>query len=194
MIYIKFFIFSLFQIAIDLASYPLAPIVALFGDADGNLPRWLSLFSTYDNTLDGDDGYKQEHRFFPANANGFQRWANRTGWLWRNPAYGFDMLLGASCQAGQILSIEGDRRVSDNPYHPGSCFWRIIDGNGSTVAFQLYWVHNFTATTCIRVNLGWKLWNLESLATDDPWPVGNYVFKESGTAQLVMTPGINPRG
>ena len=193
MIYIKFVVFSIFQLFIDIASYPLAPFVALFSDAQGNLPGWLSPFGTYDNTLDGDDGYKQEHRFFPANANGFERWANRTGWLWRNPAYGFDLLLGATAQSGYQLIIRGDRRVSDNPYHPGICTWKIIR-DGKTVAFQVYWVHDFTATTCARVNIGWKLWNLEALATEDPWPIGDYVFKDSGTAQLVMTPGINPRG
>ena len=142
---------------------------------------------------DGDDGYKEEHRFFPANANGFERWANRTGWLWRNPAYGFDMLLGATNQVGDVLSIRGDRKISDNPYRPGICTWKVTR-KGKTVAFQLYYIQPFTASTCLRVNLGWKLWNLEQFTKAGDWPVGDFVFTDSGTAQLVMTPGINPRG
>jgi len=191
---IKYVILAIIQFAIDIFSYPLAPFVALFCDKDGNLPKWLSLFQTYDNTCDGDDGYKEEHRFFPANENGFQRWANRTGWLWRNPAYGFDMLLGASCQVGDTLVISGDRATGDGPYHPGSCNWRLYRDT-KLIAFQWYFVSDYNATKCLRVNAGWKLWNGEEL-TDMPADklgnaTGSFTLKKSSTFQLVFTPGLN---
>lgn len=194
MIYIKYILFAIVQLLIDVVSFPLAPLVALFADKDGNLPKWLSLFQTYDNTLDGDDGYKQEHRFFPDNANAFQVWANRTGWLWRNPAYGFDMLLGADVQVGDNLFINGNRLTSDNPYLAGSCLW-VLKRNGKTIAFQYYYVGNFTTTKCLRLNAGWKLWNAEPakavpLEYTQIW----YELDTPTTCQLVFTPSINNKG
>lgn len=193
---IKYILLAIIQFGIDILSIPLAPFVALFCDSNGNLPKWLSLFQTYDNTCDGDDGYKQEHRFFPANANGFQRWANRTGWLWRNPAYGFDMLLGADCQVGDILVITGDRATSDAPFHEGSCVWKLIR-NEKIIAFQYYAVKDFTTTKCLRVNAGWKLWNAEELTemTTDKLgiAIGSFTINQAGTCQLVFTPGINAK-
>ena len=183
MIYIVYTFLAIIQLIIDIVSYPLAPLVALFCDKNGNLPSWLSLFQTYDNTCDGDDGYKEEHRFFPKNANGFQRWANRTGWLWRNPAYGFDMLLGVTCQVGDRLIISGDRATGDAPYHAGVCKWALYR-NGKLVGFQYYMVGNFSATKCLRVNVGWKLWNAEEITE------ASIIMKKT-TCQLVFTPGLN---
>ena len=186
MIHLKFVLLATLQLVIDLVSYPLAPLVVLFCDKDGNLPKWLSPFQTYDNTCDGDDGYKQEHRFFPANANAFQVWANRTGWLWRNPAYGFDMLLGVTCQVGDVLIISGDRDTGDGPYHAGTCKWELYR-DGKLIGFQYYMVSNFSATKCLRVNAGWKLWNAEEVTQ------ASIITKET-TCQLVFTPGINNKG
>lgn len=186
MIHLKFVLLATLQLVIDLVSYPLAPLVVLFCDKDGNLPKWLSPFQTYDNTCDGDDGYKQEHRFFPANSNAFQVWANRTGWLWRNPAYGFDMLLGVTCQVGDVLIISGDRDTGDGPYHAGTCKWELYR-DGKLIGFQYYMVSNFSATKCLRVNAGWKLWNAEEVTQ------ASIITKET-TCQLVFTPGINNKG
>jgi hypothetical protein len=186
MIYIKYILFAIVQLLIDVVSFPLAPLVALFADKDGNLPKWLSLFQTYDNTLDGDDGYKAEHRFFPDNANAFQVWANRTGWLWRNPAYGFDMLLGADVQVGDILRINGDRATGDNPFHAGLCTWKLYR-QGKLISFQYYFVMSVSTTKCLRINAGWKLWNAEDYEI-------NKVIAQPTTCQLVFTPSINNKG
>jgi len=183
MIYIKYIFLATLQLFIGLVSYLLAPFVALFCNKDGNLPEWLSLFQTYDNTCDGDDGYKEEHRFFPENANVFQVWANRTGWLWRNPAYGFDMLLGCNCKIGDMLIISGDRDTGDGPYHAGVCEWKLYR-DGKLVAFQWYYVGNFSTTKCLRVNAGWKLWNAEELTEKG-------IITKKTKCQLVFTPGIN---
>jgi hypothetical protein len=177
MIYIQYIFLAIIQLVIDIVSYPLAPFVALFCNKNGNLPYWLSLFQTYDNTCDGDNGYKEEHRFFPNNANAFEIWANRTGWLWRNPAYGFDMLLGVTVKPTDVMVIFGDRATGDNPYHAGLCTWKLYRNN-KLIAFQYYYVGDFSATKCLRVNAGWKLWNAESITEDT-------------TCQLVFTPGLN---
>jgi hypothetical protein len=193
MIYIVYILLAIVQLVISLVSYPLAPLIALFSDANGNLPYWLSAFQTYDNTLDGDDGYKQEHRFFPDNANALQVWANRTGWLWRNPAYGFDMLLGVDVRIGDVLIVEGDRATGDNPYHSGYCSWKLYRNN-ELVGFQYYWVGNFTNTKCLRVNVGWKLWNAEEFTDALPNSLGRFLVVRNGKCQLVFTPSINNKG
>jgi len=186
MIYTKYILLSILQLVIDIISYPLAPFVVLFCNKDGNLPRWLSLFQTYDNTCDGDNGYKQEHRFFPNNANAFQVWVNRTGWLWRNPAYGFDILLGCKCKVGDRLIILGDRATGDNPYRAGVCEWKLYR-EGKLVGFQYYAVSNLSSTKCLRLNAGWKLWNAEEVTEK------GIIIKET-KCQLVFTPGINNKG
>ena len=193
MIYIVYILLAIIQLAIGIVSFPLAPLVALFCDANGNLPYWLSLFQTYDNTCDGDDGYKQEHRFFPNNANAFQVWANRTGWLWRNPAYGFDMLLGANVEIGDVLIISGDRATGDNPYHQGYCSWRLYRNN-KLVGFQYYLVRDFSITKCLRINVGWKLWNAEELTEALPNSLGRFLVTKKGKCQLVFTPSLNNKG
>ena len=40
------------------------PTILYFATHEAKLPRWLSWFDTYDNTLDGDDGWKYEHLLF----------------------------------------------------------------------------------------------------------------------------------
>ena len=192
MIYIKYIVFAVFQLFIDVFAMLVTPIVVLFCKSDGNLPSWLSLFQTYDNTCDGDEGYQTLHRFFPNNSGWFQVYANRCGWLWRNPAYGFDLLLGVTCQAGDMLVITGDRATSDAPYHAGSCSWKLYR-NGTLIGFQYYLVANFILSKCFRLDAGWKLWNIEQLggANND---TGTFIMTASGIAQLVFTPGINAKG
>ena len=76
-----------------IATYILAPVLVLFAK-DGWLPSWCWWFQTWDNSLDGDNGWQFEHRpflnIFPYRSlSSFQRWVCRFMWLWRNPAYGF---------------------------------------------------------------------------------------------------------
>lgn len=56
----------------------LAPVIVLFADRHGWLPRWLMWFQTQDASLDDTLwlGWKPGY------------WS-RVRWLWRNPAYGF---------------------------------------------------------------------------------------------------------
>lgn len=77
----------------------LAPLLALTTRSDGNLPRCLYWFQTFDATLD-------DCRKPPFNWTG-PLWWTRTCWLWRNPAYGFDMFVfGCSFKAADWHVIE----------------------------------------------------------------------------------------
>lgn len=71
MLVYPFYNFAMIVITL-LCWWLLNPIVVLFVDDNGNLPRWLSYFQTFDAPL--PKGYKEG-----------------LAWLNRNPAYGFDL-------------------------------------------------------------------------------------------------------
>lgn len=94
------------MLAITVLTLPLAPILALLvhqrvGRLDNNtktgegyfLFDWLSWFQTPDNSIDGDQGWREEHwqwRYkLPAV---LATYVGRIGWLWRNPGYGFGVV------------------------------------------------------------------------------------------------------
>jgi len=70
---------------VGLLTMVLAPLLALFVQADGNLPTYLYWFQTFDATCD-------DCRAPPFSWTG-SLWWTRTEWLFRNPAYGFDMFV-----------------------------------------------------------------------------------------------------
>lgn len=159
--YIKWFLLTIISLLADIVNYPLAPFVVLFASDDGWLPRWLWWFQTPDNPLDGDDGWKQFHRPFKNETNKFQRWVNRTRWLYRNSMYGFAIdVLGAKTQPGDELIVEGDPKTSNRPLHNG---WvrRTLYRNGKAKYWQFYYVKAWSETRCVRINLGWKLWSFK---------------------------------
>lgn len=68
-------------------AYLLSPLLALISMATGPvLPGFLQWFSTTDDTLDG--GQHQHPEIYPP-ATGFKLWWQRTCWICRNPAHGW---------------------------------------------------------------------------------------------------------
>ncbi len=66
--------YAIGSLSITLIAYLISPILALLPDEDGNLPKWLYYFQTFDAPV--PKGY----------------W-NGLKWLCRNPVYGFDLNL-----------------------------------------------------------------------------------------------------
>lgn len=104
--YIKWFFMVPAMLVITVLTLPLAPILALLveereGWHDNNtyqdwgwyLKPWLSWFQTPDNSIDGDQGWREEHwqwRFkLPATLSTY---VGRVGWLLRNPGYGYGVV------------------------------------------------------------------------------------------------------
>lgn len=136
----------------------LAPVVVLFADEAGWLPRWLWWFQTPDNPLDGDGGWKTEHRRYKIEDKAWKRWYNRTTWLYRNSMYGFCIdILGANVLSTDVLIVTGDLATSNRPLHDGLC-QRVVLRDGKPIYFQYYRVLRWSDTYCLRINLGWKLW------------------------------------
>lgn len=121
-------------------TYPLALVLPGFviyrqGKLDNNtrtgmgyyLPDWLSWFQTPDNSIDGDQGWREEHmqwRFkFPEPV---ATYLGRVGWLWRNPAYGVG--LAELVPYERVLLVSGDLNVGIDPVKEGSCLVETQDG------------------------------------------------------------------
>jgi len=144
-------------------TYPLALVLPLFvqsriGNLDNNtklgegyyLPSWLSWFQTPDNSIDGDQGWREEHmqwrfKFPPIIAT----YLGRVGWLWRNPAYGYGIveLFGNPI----IATYYGDIKVNDDPGHEGSC---MIESHN---IFQYVYVKKLWTNKSIYLVFGWNI-------------------------------------
>ena len=178
--YLKFLLLIPLDWIMTLLGLLLAPVLPLLATHEAKLPRWLSWFDTYDNTLDGDDGWKNEH-FKALNVKGdaadaVRIYLKRTLWLMRNTAYGFSHnVAGVKVAADDVVSWEGNQKVGNRPLSEGKCKAYL---RGNNKAFMLYYVKKTFKGKCLRVYVGWKLKN----KVDHPeW---------DGTAMLVCS--INP--
>ncbi len=113
----------------------------LFVDAQGNLPRWLKWFQSFDASLNvaWQGGYLDPSW----GASPFKRYLSRVYWLYRNPVYGFDYwLFGLPFFAKEWRVI----RYIESP----QLVLFIAIGNG----FNVYY-HGRLG----MFKLGWKAWN-----------------------------------
>jgi hypothetical protein len=157
--YIRYFLLVLVDLTVSFLNFFLAPVVVLFAQNDGWLPRWLWWFQTPDNPLDGDGGWKTEHRRFKIEDKPWKRWYNRTTWLYRNSMYGFCIdVLGAKTLGTDTLVLTGNRAASDNPFHEGHFHYRLYRDE-KLIAFQYHLIWAWSKTRCLRLNIGWKLWD-----------------------------------
>lgn len=166
MVYIKWFCLLITNLVTNLLSLPLSPLVALFANDDGWLPKWLYYFQTQDNPIDGDAGYITLYAPYIPVKSKFQRWWNRTNWLWRNKLYYFSY---------RVLSVRynptKDLLVNSGNYWVGNGVVGVLGSgksglsvaklyrNGKLIAFKYYYIRQWQKypDKCIRVLLGWKL-------------------------------------
>jgi hypothetical protein len=185
MIYLKWLFLLVINLVTNLISLPLAPIVVLFANKDGWLPRWLLWFQTPDNTLDGDIGWMLENKPYRPENNHYQRWINRFHWLWRNRLYGFSrsvLSVTFNPSTNQILT-SGDDTIGNGPAgKSGWLYKRLMRSSDKNpykeriVGFEFYYIRQYKRwpTKCIRVLIGWKLAN-----PSDPYTVCTFGFSPS---------------
>jgi len=160
--YLRYIILVIISLLADLVNYAVAPIVTLFASEDGWLPRWLWWFQTPDNPLDGDGGWQQKHRPYLIEDSKAKRWWNRTRWIYRNSMYGFAIdVLGAKTKGTDVLVVKGNPQVSNRPLTNG-LVTRVLYRDNKPIYWQFYYVRAWSATRCIRINLGWKLWGFKA--------------------------------
>lgn len=153
---IRFLLLSLLGKLASIANLLLAPVVVLFADKGGWLPKWLWWFQTPDNPL----AAQVQDRWFPEHDTPLKRWLNNVAWLYRNSMYGMsETLLGFTVEPGFTYSCEGDENVGNKPLHEGLVKRTMVSGGKSY--WQWYYVKAWGAEKwrrCIRINAGYKLW------------------------------------
>lgn len=144
-------------------SYPAALFLPAFAGADAHLPKWLSWFDQPDDDLDGDNGWKTEHRWFKDSLkvdHGWRRYINRVRWLWRNPAYNWGIeVMGFIVSANSTRETTGNAKVSDRPLSQGFYFTVIRPNSKLKLAGWFYYgVWQWCGRFCLSIKLGYKLW------------------------------------
>lgn len=161
------------KIIVNICAYLFGPILALYdtprwGSLDnGNktgygprLPNWLSWFQTVDNSLDGDAAWmsmEEDHwewrKKLPVGSY-IQSYLGRLGWLWRNPAQGFERAsyVAATISDYDIVSCWGNPFIRDKPKGvDGLCY----------IAVDNYWcfyaIIRLSSNRCMKIKLGWNL-------------------------------------
>jgi len=156
MIYIYYAILVPISLLLTLLAVIIAPILPIFsatiyGWLDNRsregfgprLPKWLNLFMTPDNSLDGDATFEK--------LNPPSYWS-KVKWLWRNPAYAFAIRYLYSPYETQVW---GDKTIKDN--NNAKAGWCFVKANG---LFQFTWIAPIGFSRCFRITLGWNIMGL----------------------------------
>jgi hypothetical protein len=178
MIYLKWFLFTIVNLLLEIPNYLFAPIIVLFVNEDGYLPNWLYWFQTTDNSLDGDEGWIAGTRTIKNPTNKFHRWINRFRWIQRNSLYGFsEKVSGVRYDRTQdTLKVVGNPAIGNGPGGLSGTVTRYLYRQDKLIAFQWYYIHQWgSSPNCIRINIGWKLWNFDDLK----WKTAIHVFSPS---------------
>lgn len=102
---LRYLVYWPFNILFVALAYILSPLLAAASVIAGvtTLPGPLQWFSTLDDTLDG--GQHQHAEIYPPGVKRFALWWQRTCWICRNPAHGFQSrLLGVPAIGTTIVS------------------------------------------------------------------------------------------
>lgn len=154
--YLKYVVFAIISLTIDIVcKFSLNWIVAAFADKDGNLPKILKWFQTFDATLDeGMYARRREIEFNwgnqwasynPDPKTWFQRYKNRALWLFRNSGYGFDYWpLGIKFNPSDWKVVKYEVTAD-----------KTVFIAKSSNAFNLYYEGPLGV-----YKLGWKAWNV----------------------------------
>lgn len=185
MVYTIWFIKTVVSLAMKyFIAWPLTPIIVLFTDSQGNLPKGLSWFQTHDNTMDGDRDWKgigkiPAKRPYPIQDTAFKQYWNRCHWIWRNSLYGFNErhLALAFDPPNEYLLVFGDKNVTSSPNGKAGVVKRYLYrlSDDGLVAWQYYRVKRFKNILkgrCLRINMGYKLWSWGN----PKWPKGHSAF------------------
>jgi len=163
MIYLLYPFLVVYNLLMTLIAVIFAPILPVFStQQDGwldnhsiwgigpRLPKWLNLFMTPDNSLDGDATFQA--------INGRSYWS-KVKWLWRNPAYSVCLRYLTNPYKTQVW---GDKTIKDNDNAKAG--WCFVTANG---LFQFTWIAPIGHARCFRFTGGW---NIMALVDDNVQP------------------------
>ena len=166
--YIRFVIYLILDLLANLTGYMINIFLPSFANSNGNLPKCLSWFQTYDSTLDGT-----EIRFISATSwlrdslgeptSVLNRYVLRVLWLYRNNAYGFAYSVLGAKGPFTVLSASGIEPSDRNPAVGGSRYTVFSSTTGKKY-FQYKSVKDRGNGKCFETSIGWK-------------PTGQFVFR-----------------
>jgi hypothetical protein len=133
---------ALLSLLISGITWVIAPLLAVFTKGDGNLPKFLYWFQTFDATL--DQGWLQgsfgDYTTTGVKPTGWTLWYYRFRWLQRNPGYGFDYWpLGAAMDVSKWTVVRNDAS------------WQIYKGPNGLFCIR-------SMKTGVAPKIGWKAW------------------------------------
>ena len=154
MIYFKYLVLAPLSLVFTLIAIIFAPIMVLFateqyGWLDNQaktgfgyrLPKWLNIFMTPDNSLEGDATFEKLNP---------PSYLSRVKWLWRNPAYSFAIQHIDTKSNTPVLYGNDSIKDNDNAV-AGWCFVKCAG------LFQFTLVKPIGFNRCIYCVLGWNI-------------------------------------
>lgn len=147
--------------------YILNPIVVLFADDNGYLPKALRWFQTHDQSLDNDPEWVERtwpilayHEGEPRYMHLLKRYLQRVRWIYRNTGYTFAYEVMGFIADPTKLKYKGDNPFDDK-LHTSSLFIWETGANWWNVHWcyrlNLAYFDNDIRNGYLRVYLGWKM-------------------------------------
>ena len=160
------FLYAPINLLFMVICYILNPLVVLFADSGGNLPRWLSWFQTPDSILDKSPKWVAENWPMLVIKDDWQSWRKylykylqRVAWLYRNTGYGFSCSVLRYKGSMENLIVRGIPKPGE--LNPG--FWFAYDETVSLWrrGWCIYGYYRYSQSSkwYLRVYLGWKFHN-----------------------------------
>lgn len=147
-------LFATISIVFLAAAVVLAPLLAAVSVAlkRDTLPGVLQWFATVDDTLDG--GQHQHAALFPPGATGRALWWQRTRWIWRNPAQGFQTYM-LGFDAGDMLLIRND--ITGTPGEAPYARYRVWRNTAGRKVWS--WQHSIPigGRRYVKIWFGWTV-------------------------------------
>ena len=160
MIYIKYLFLVVLDAFANLSNFIAAPILSIFTRARPDLDEagkpWGWIYGTWDNPPQGDEKWQREG-WFPQITTGFKGYLNRIGWLFRNPCYGLQRMIGIDYDVDNVITCIGDEHISDKYARPGYYYAEVKSPEGKLLGFEYYTVRPYGNGKCFRMRLGWKI-------------------------------------
>jgi len=148
MTYIRYLAYFIPAVTLSLFCIVFAPVIALFVNSAGYLPRWLGWFQTVDAPAIGDSLWASR-----ADHAGWSHYRLATSWLMRNPAYGAMYSLFGNKGSG-TTRVHGNINTQEKDGISG--YFLLV--NDSSFQFKCVW---HIGKQAIIHEAGWQIRNPE---------------------------------
>lgn len=165
MMWFRYILYAILSVIMDAVAVVVAPIAALFVKYEDGREYLKSPFhwlTTHDAPVDSFlfDEYWMSYPIFVTlqdyHGNSIVRYFARIMWIWRNPAYKFDHMLGYD-QTGIAIKTFADASETWDSGKPSYGFKLAINDNFERAFLyerQIYYYKRM----CLELQFGWKLY------------------------------------